>query len=283
MKELNKVMPYLLLAPSVVFLVFFFFSPFVETFFIAFKNAEGGYGLHSFRKMYDDLNFFVALKNTIFLLFAVVPLQLVLAVWMSLTLRKIKKFRGAILYIWTIPLGISDLAAGIIWLSILTERGYLNTIFLNLGFIEKPELWLSYEHPLLLFAAVAIAEIWRSLALVLLIIIAGLQLIPKEYDEAADVFGAGAFRKLFRVTLPLLKPSIQSALILRSILALEVFAVAVAIGGTNLPVLASEAYNWMANYLDYGVASAYALVLLALSIISTLGYLFFLRTPADAA
>src|SRR5690606_34017514 len=109
---------------------------------------------------------------------------------MAMLLKGIERGRSAILYIWTIPLGVSDLAAGLAWLAILDDRGYFNALLLSLGFIDAPVSWLSYQSPLALFVCVMLAEIWRATAIVLVILVAGVQLIPKEYGEAAEVFGA---------------------------------------------------------------------------------------------
>ena len=76
-----------------------------------------------------------------------------------------------------------------------------------------------------------VAEIWRSTALIMIILVAGLQGIPREYNEAAEVFGASFWQRVRHVTLPMLKPSIQVALLLRMILAFEVFATVIAIAG----------------------------------------------------
>jgi multiple sugar transport system permease protein len=110
-------------------------------------------------------------------------------------------------------------------------------------------------------------------------LVSGIGLIPKEYAEAAEVFGAGAWAKFTKVTLPLLRPSLQTALILRSILALEVFAVVAALSGTKFPVLMGETYNWQFALQDGPVAAAFALVILALSVGVTLVYLRWLRVP----
>ena len=112
------------------------------------------------------------------------------------------------------------------------------------------------------------------------ITVAGVQLIPKEYGEAADVFGATTWQRFTRVTLPLLKPSIQTALILRTVLAFEMFAIVLSIGGRNFPVLVSEAFNWQYNQQDFGVAAAYAVIVMGVSLAVTLIYLWALRTPA---
>ena len=138
---------------------------------------------------------------------------------------------------------------------------------------------MTYETPFALLVAVVIAEIWRATAIVMVILIAGLQLVPKEFGEAASVFGASPWRGFWRITLPLLRPSIQSALILRTVLAFEAFAVVLALGGRNFPVLVSEAYNWQHFNQDPGVAAAYAVVVMAISLAATVVYLRVLRTP----
>ena len=104
---------------------------------------------------------------------------------------------------------------------------------------------------------------WRATAIVLVILAAGVQLVPKEYAEAAEVFGATPWQRFVRITLPLLRPSIQTALILRTVLAFEMFATVLALGGRNFPVLMSQAFNAQYSEQNYGVAAAYAVVVMA--------------------
>ena len=132
-----------------------------------------------------------------------------------------------------------------------------------------------------MFVTVVIAEMWRATAIVLVIIVAGMQLVPKEYNEAAEIFGANAWQRFYKVTLPAIKPSIQTALILRTILAFEVFAVVVALAGRDLPVLVGEAYFWQFEYQNSGVASAYAVLILGFSVAATLFYLRVLRVREE--
>jgi multiple sugar transport system permease protein len=200
---------------------------------------------------------------------------------MAMMLRHVQSGRDIVLWIWSIPLGISDLAAGLVWLAILTDRGYLNTALNGLGLIKGPASWLSYETPVALLAAIVVAEAWRATAIVLVILVAGVQLVPKEYGEAADVFGATPWQRFTRIMLPLLKPSIQTALILRTVLAFEMFAIVLSLGGRNFPVLVSEAFNWQYNNQDFGVAAAYAVVVMAVSLAATMVYIRVLRTPPE--
>ncbi|HEU4743488.1 MAG TPA: sugar ABC transporter permease [Meiothermus sp.] len=278
----ERYIPYLLVLPSVLFLLFLFAWPLVEALLLSIRGAGGEWTLENFQRMAADLYFKDAIKYTVLLAVVVVPLQVVLALCLALLLGGISKGRDLFLYVWTIPLGISDLAAGIVWLAIFTERGYLNSFLQALGVIQEPRLWLSYETPAMLFLAVVAAEVWRATAIVFVILVAGLQLIPKEYGEAAEVFGASPWRRFWKVTLPLLTPSLQVALILRTILALEVFAVVVALGGRNLPVLAGEAYYWYNAYQNPGVAAAYSVLILGISVLATLLYLRLMRSREAA-
>jgi multiple sugar transport system permease protein len=272
--------PYALIAPSVAFLAAFFLVPLVQTVWLSFAGDEG-LSLANYRRMAGDLNFSLAIRNTFLLTLVVVPVQVVLALAMATMVSKLEKGRDLALWILTIPLGISDLAAGLAWLSLLQNTGYLNSALFSLGLIPGPVGWLSQETPWTLFAAIALAEVWRATAIVLVILIAGLQLIPKEFSEAAEIFGARPWTRFRRITLPLLRPSLQSALILRTVLAFEVFAVVYALGGRNFPVLAGEAYTWQNENQNYGVAAAYAVLIMAISLAATALYLRVLRTRPE--
>jgi multiple sugar transport system permease protein len=276
----TDLLPYLLIAPAVLFLALFFLVPLVQTFALSL-TADGAWSLGNYARMAGDLNFKAAIGDTFLLVIAVIPLQVALALAMGLMLQKLTRGRDLVLWIWTIPLGVSDLAAGLAWLAILQNSGYLNSLLFKLGLIGGPTPWLNAETPVTLFIGIAIAEIWRATAIVLVILVAGLQLIPKEFGEAADIFGATPWVKFRRITLPLLKPSLQSALILRTVLAFEVFAVVYALGGRNFPVITGEAYVWQHDNQNYGVAAAYAVLIMAISLAATFVYLKALRTRPE--
>lgn len=272
--------PYFLIAPSLLFLGVLFLVPLVQTIALAFQ-VHGAWTTANFTTMADDINFHDAIVDTFAIVAIAVPLQLVLALGMAMMLRNLGRGRDIVLWIWSIPLGISDLAAGLVWLAILTDQGFLNTILLKLGLVSGPVSWLSYETPTALLIGIAFAELWRATAIVLVILVAGVQMLPKEYNEAADVFGASPWQRFTRITLPLLKPSIQTALILRTVLAFEMFAIVQAIGGRNFPVLVSEAFTWQYTNQNFGVAAAYAVVVMLVSLAATLVYLRALRTPRE--
>lgn len=276
-----KVLPYLLLLPATVFLLVFFVYPFVEIAVLAFTR-DGGLSLQPITTMATHWKFGSALGWTLLLAAVVVPIQLAMALSMATIVTKLQKGRTAILYIFSIPLGLSDLAAGIVWLAIFEQSGFLNSMLHGLGLVDQPILFLGYQNIWIIFLAVVLAEIWRATAIMMVILVSGMGLIPKEYYEAGEVFGASPWQRFIKITLPMLRPSLQSALILRTLAAFEVFAVVTALGGTTLPVLMGETYNWQFALQDRNVASAYALVILGISIIATLFFLRVLRVPKGA-
>ena len=276
--------PYLLVLPTLVFLGAFVAYPIVQAFVLAVTNPETGRvtGAHV-QQMAADLHFAPAVRDTLLITAIAIPLQLALGLAMALLVHT--RFRGhtIFLYLCAVPIGISDLAAGLIWLSIFTERGYLNALLFAAGRTGSPAPFLTYDRPGWLLAAVVLTEVWRATAIVMLILLSGLQLVPKDYFETAQVFGASPWRTLRYVTLPLLRASLQTALIIRTILAFEVFAPVLMLTGRLLPVLAGESYLWYSLYRNPNVAAAYGALILALSGAFTWTYLRVLRPrPGEA-
>lgn len=276
-----RILPYVLILPVTLFLCLFFIYPFVLVAKQAF-TVGAGFTLENFREVVSYWKFPISMKNTLLLAAAVVPIQLALSLLMATMVTKMQKGRDLVLYIWTIPLGISDLAAGLIWLAIFEQSGFLNTMMHGMGIVDQPVNLLTFQNPTLVFVAIALAEIWRATAIMLVILVAGIGLIPKEYYEAAEVFGASPWKRFTRITLPMLRPSLSTALVLRVIMAFEVFAVVAALGGTLFPVLMGETYAYQFDLLNSGAAAAMALIILAISIAATLVILRALRVPKGA-
>jgi multiple sugar transport system permease protein len=271
-------LPYALILPTVAYLGLFFAWPMVQAFELAF-HIDGTWTVAPFRTMVNDVNFNQALGFTLLLVGVIVPIQFVLALVMALIVNAKVRGRGLFLAIFILPLAISDLAAGLVWQAILTERGYLNTVLQKVGLIDQEYIWLDPTKSNHLLIAVVIAELWRSTAFVMVIFLAGLQGIPHEYTEAAEVFGAGFLQRVRQVILPMLKPSIQVALLFRIIFAFEAFAVILAITGRAKTTLATEAWRWQAEYFDSHVAAAYSALILVLSLLAAGIVVWMLRTP----
>jgi multiple sugar transport system permease protein len=274
-------LPYWLILPTLGYLAVFFAWPMIQSFELAFQDLGGNWSLDSIRRMLNDTDFRHALTFTLLLVAVIVPVQFVIAFVMALLVNAKLRGRGLILFIFIMPLAVSDLAAGLVWQAIFTDHGYLNTILQHLGLIDQPKIWIDPTHSNWLLGEVVLAEMWRSTSFIMIILVAGLQGIPSEFGEAASVFGAGFFQRIWAVTLPMLKPALQVALLLRIIFAFEVFASVIAITGRSKTTLAAEALRWQGDYLDPHVAAAYALLILVLSLVAAGVVVRLLRTPKE--
>ncbi len=268
--------PYILLAPSLLFLLFFFATPMFNAFVLAFQDTSGAWSLESIETMVTDANFTRAISATLTLVIIVIPIQLALAMAMALVVNKRLKGTSLWLYVYALPLAISELAAGIVWVSIFTQKGWLNSILETLGIVERGIIWQSAESYWTLIGIIVVAEMWRATSIMMIILVAGLQSIPDEYTEAAEVYGATLWQRVRRVILPMLRPSLQVALILRIILAIQVFATAIALAGTGLTVMSQQTLEWANDIDNDNVAAAWAGLMLLMSIFATIGVLWLL-------
>jgi multiple sugar transport system permease protein len=273
-------LPYWLILPTVAYLGLFFVWPMIQAFELSLR-VGGVWTVEPFRQMVQDVKFDQALRFTLLFLVIIIPVQFALALVMALVANSSIRGRSFFLFVFILPLGASDLATGLMWSSIFTEHGYLNTILQGLGLERHPEIWINPQHQTRILFEVIAAEIWRSTALLTVILVAGLQGIPKEYSEAADVFGAGFVNRLRTVTLPMLKPAIQVALLLRIIFAFELFATVLGTVGQSTTTLANEAYLWQTSYLNPHVAAAYATLILGLSIAAAAVVMRLFRTRKE--
>lgn len=247
------------------------------------RGNTGQFTTRYIERMVSDRFFIPALRTTLLIIVLVIPVQLVLAIIMALVIQADLKGSGLFLYVFAIALGVSDLAVGIVWYSIFTQFGYLNSILQGLGLIDSPITYLSANTRHWILIAIWLAEVWRATAIVMVIVVAGLQAISREVLEAGEVFGATLWQRVRYIILPLLRPSLQVALILRTILAFQVFAVVIVLGGGDIvTVLANETYRQYYELRNFNVAAAYAIFILVLSMISALFYLRAVQTQQEA-
>lgn len=258
--------PYLLVLPSFAYLLLFFAYPMVQGFGLALTKEEGGFTTEHLRTMFEDVNFWPALRTTALLIAILLPAQFVVALAMALVVNTRLRGSGALLYVYAIPMAMSEVAAGVIWYGLLTQNGYVNSFLEQVGVLKEPYVFLAAENRKSLIICLVLAEIWRATSVMFVTLVSGLQSLPGEYREACEVFGAGPVKRLFRVTLPLLKPSIQVALIIRVVLALQAFAVISILGGSGAQTLATEAFRQYTTYDNPRVAAAYAALILVIAL-----------------
>ncbi len=173
------------------------------------RGTDGEFTTRFISKMVDDRFFGPAWRTTLLLMAIILPLQFMLAMVMALVIHARIKATSMFLYVFSLPMGMSDLAVGILFFSIFTGNGLLNSILEGLGLIDDPKLFLSADTRNWIIAAIVLAELWRATSIVMVIVVSGLQAIPDETLEAAELFRRQllAARPLHHVATAQAKPS----------------------------------------------------------------------------
>ncbi len=269
----------LFLLPAVVYIVALVAVPFVLAIAFAFSDVTAGdptfdwVGLVNFERIFADPVFWRSLWNT--LVFTVISMALTVVLAKALAMLLIADFRGKwivrflVLLPWTTPVALAAIA----WLWLLDSVfSPIDWVLKRLGVIEANLYWLG--RPVLAMASVVAVHTWRIVPLAAVIIMAGLVAIPEEIYDAAEVDGAGFWRKLWEVTLPLTLPIIAVAALFGAILTFTDMTVVFVLtrgGPTNATqVLTSWAFFRGIEGGDLGQGAAIALfifpVLLAAAI-----------------
>ena len=165
------------------------------------------------------------------------------------------------------------------WVTGLTAHGWLNSLLYYLGILERGKsiYWLAGSEPSLL-ALLIVIDAWQVIPSVMIILLAGLQNIPEEMQEAGYVFGGNYVTVVKKITLPMLKPTIQTAVILRLISAIQIWLIVVLLlGFSRLPVLVERIvfYTKEVRGLDisYQMASGYTIIVSLIVSLAALAYL----------
>jgi trehalose transport system permease protein len=272
-----------LLVPLFLYVLGFTLIPVIQNIALSFQeHYEGGNfpTFDSYQVLFDRYRFVEAFTNTIVIALISVSLELLFGLGVALMLSREFRGRGFFRAIMLLPMGIPVVVAATNMRYIFASSGYLNefifdvTSFLTrIGVMNEPfSGWNYLQDPLALFG-VAISDMWKVTPLVMLILLAGLESISRDLYEAAEVDGASAWQKFTRITLPLLRPAITSAVIIRGIDAFRIFVHPLALGVSGqVPVLASFAYNEYSN-VHLTTSAAASTILLVMILITVLSYL----------
>ena len=259
------------LLPLALYLLGFTLFPVASTLALSLTAPEGGLTLEHFRRVAGHYQFGEAVTNTAAITGIGLALELVLGLATALALASRPAGRTVFQVLLLVPLGVPTIVAAAVMRTVFGTVGYLNEILLRLGAIRTPVNWVGERGVALL--TVAVADAWKVTPLVMLILLAGLQAIPGELYEAARTDGASRWRQFVAITLPLLKPALSMALIVRGVDAFRIFALPLALAGRSLPVLSTYAY---VEYLEYGnpnTAAASSVILLVMILIAVASYL----------
>ena len=222
---------------------------------------------------------------------ALLSLTLELTIGLSVALAMHVPFRGRGFFrtVMLVPLGVPTIVSGAVMLLLFSRSGYLNALFASFydllpGDAEFQSInWTSGGFRTLL--TIAIADMWKVLPVVTLIFLAGLQAIPEDVYEAADVDGATKWQRFWRITLPLLVPYVTMALILRAIDAFRIFELALVIGGIRVaPVLGTFiGSRYLPPTSDPFTAAAGSMVLFVIIMVFIVLYLRFVAARREVA
>jgi len=233
-----------LVAPLVIYMVVLTIAPILDTIRISFtaRSDLSFPSLASYGLVFGNVVFRQAVINTIVVALLSLTLEMTLGLAVALALHVPFRGRGFVRTVMLVPMGVPTIVSGAVMLLLFARSGYVNALIASLYDLlpGDPQFesinWTGGGFLTLL--TIAIADMWKVLPVVTLIFLAGLQSIPEEVYEAADVDGATKWQRFWRVTLPLLVPYVTMALILRAIDAFRIFELALVIGGIRVaPVL----------------------------------------------
>jgi multiple sugar transport system permease protein len=282
MEASERRLGFAMLAPAIILLVVTVVYPIADLIRGSFGEnkltepwmAKPWIGFENYAKAMGDSRFWEATWHT--LLYVLVTVPGAVALGLGLALLANKPFRVkwpvrlGLLLPWALPL----VFAGLIFRWFFEyQQGLVNNLLIWIGL--QPVNWLTQEGPA--FFAICLAIIWKSSSFAALVLLAGLQTIPKSLYEAAEVDGASTWRQFIEITLPMLRPAIVVALIFRTITAIQTFDIPHAMTnggpGTATETLAMYIHKTTIDVLDLGYGSALAVLMFMASAMLTSFYL----------
>ena len=238
----ERIVPYLLIAPVIIYYVIFWLYPVLDSVVTSFRSVGGEFSIINYRYIFTDPVFYRALLNTAFIVLVSVTLEFLVAFGVALLINT--KFRGSgiFLFLAIIPMALPAVAVGAIWSSGFATYGWMNSVLFNLGFIEEgAKIPFLAASPLESMVLIIIIDAWQVIPFMMIILLAGMQNMSEEMKEAGYIFGGTRLTVLRKITVPLLRPTITTAVILRIISASQIWLIIVMLFGfQRLPVLLEE-------------------------------------------
>ena len=284
-KRDERITAYAFTAPAVILLIAFLVVPMIYTvYYSGFKyqimrpDAIKMIGIENYQKLFQDKNFWMALKNTVYFTVVVVPVQCILALGLALLVSK--KFRGVAIFrtMYFSPQLTSMVVISVLW-SVLynanPSTGLINSLLVSLGM--DPINFLSNEHTAM--NSIIFMSAWQGAGYQMMIFLAGLQAVSPDVLEAATIDGAGPVRKFFSVTVPLMKETFVMVLATLIVAAMKVFDIVQGLtgGGPNnsTQVLATYMYSQTFQYNNVGMGTAVACVMVVMMLVVIIPYVSF--------
>lgn len=243
--------------------------------YLAYDDARW-YGVLS------DPQWLAALRNTLVFAVISVTLETVLGVLFALLLNVDFRGRGLMRAALLIPWAIPTVVSAKMWGWMLNDQfGVVNDALMRLGLIAAPVAWLAEPH--LAMASVIVADVWKTTPFVALLVLAGLQMVPRDCYEAARVDGIHPVRVFLQVTLPLIRPALGVAVIFRLLDAMRMFDLVYVMTGTTdaTMTLSVFARRELVDFQDIGYGSAASTLVFFVIALMTALYLMAMRLDLD--
>lgn len=269
---------YALVAPTIIGLMILNIIPIFDTLYLSFfKSGDFGkgnifVGLSNYKKMISDVQVWHAVGNTLKYTILVVPITVIIAMFLAVLLNSKIKGKGTYRTIYFIPMVAAPAAITMVWKWLYNDDfGLINYLLSKIGL--GPVNWI--DDPNIALYSIVIIGIWSTIGYSMVLLIAGLQEIPKDYYEASSIDGAKPVRQFFNITLPLVSPTLFFVMVTSIIQGMQVFDVIYMMIDVTSPAYDSTVslvylfYNSSFKYADKGYGSAIVMLLLVIIMIIT--------------
>ena len=261
---------YTLLAPMIIIMLVLVIYPIAATFSYSLKkwklskpNDIRFIGLKNYINILSSESFLQSVKNTLFILVAVVIFTTIVSILVALFLNIKVRFSGVLLAIAIVPWAIPPFVNALLWKFVFySGYGFLNKLLLNLHLISTPISWLDNRYSLLFIVSIVVS--YRLIPFMTLICLAGRQSISDNLIEAAKIDGAGHLMVFKKIITPLMLPFLAVGITQTSISAINVFDEIVALSGYSDmgKSMLIESYLITFNFLEFGKGSAYTYIIM---------------------
>jgi trehalose/maltose transport system permease protein len=263
---------WLLLLPSLAVVALVALYPLGKTVYQSFTNEEflaleptKWVGLDNYRTLIHDTLFRDSIWTTVKFTLITVAFEFALGLAIALVVNSSFKGRGAMRAIMLVPWAIPTVVAAQMWKWMLDDTfGVINDLGVKIGVLSHSHAWIS--DPSTALGSVCAVDIWKTTPFVALLLLAGLQVIPGDLYEAAEVDGASVLQQFWKITLPLLRPAVLVTLIFRTLDALRVFDVFYVFFGNRPDTQTMAIYDQSTivgdGHVGYGSAVSVAIFLI---------------------
>ena len=285
---------WLFLMPMLLALLLVAIWPLARTFFFSFTDAyldDPSYyalvGIENFLEVAGDRTWWRSVGNTLLFTAVSVAIETVLGLGIALLLNQAIPGRGLVRAAILVPWAIPVVVATKIWEWMLNDQfGVINKAIVELGLAGQGIAWTANSS--LVMGVVIFIDVWMTTPFMTLLILAGLQLIPGEIFEAAEVDGIPAWKRFWSITLPLLKPALGVAILFRVLDALRMFDLSYVLSASNENIMTMSIYarNRLISFQELGIGSAastWVFFIVALIAIVIIGALRLDRSAGEAA